>query len=34
MLLHQGLEQIRLMTGQTVTAEQIRPALLNAAAQR
>ena len=31
MLLHQGLAQVELMTGQTVRAEQIRPTLLRAA---
>ena len=31
MLLHQGVAQVHLMTGQIVTAEQIRPALLAAA---
>ena len=32
MLLHQGLEQVALMTGQRVTADQIRPSLVAAAA--
>ncbi len=34
MLLYQGIEQIRLMTGRVVTADQIRPALMMAATQR